>query len=237
MMDLSFDVIAFDADDTLWHNETRFVVAQDKFKQLMSSYHSAELIEQKLYETEIRNLQYFGYGVKGFALSVIETAIELTDGQVRGREIQAIIDVAKGMLKAPVQIFEHVEEVIAELSKSYELMIITKGDLFEQETRIARSGLVNYFTHVEIVSAKTRDTYKALLAKHSVDARRFLMVGNSPRSDILPVVAIGGRAVYIPCHNTWAHEIVINQDGGQEGYFELEHIGLLPALLERLSSN
>jgi len=231
-----FDLIAFDADDTLWHNETLYSKTQDKFKQLLSNYQSAEWIEQALYEREMRNLQYFGYGIKGFALSMIETAIELTQGRISGAEIQEIINFARDMLKAPVQLLEHAEEVIARLSQTYDLMIITKGDLFDQETKISRSGLADYFTHFEIVSDKTRDTYEALVARYDIDLGRFLMVGNSLRSDILPIVAIGGQAVYIPFHITWAHETVTNQDEEQLGYFELEHIGLLPALVDRLSN-
>jgi putative hydrolase of the HAD superfamily len=232
----TIDVIAFDADDTLWHNETLYLMTQDKFKQLLLSHHSTERIAQELDETETHNLQYFGYGIKGFTLSMIETAIELTDGRIQGREIQEIINFAKEMLKAPVQPLEHVEEVIAKLSESHALMIITKGDLFDQETKIARSGLASHFKHIEIVSEKTSDTYERILAKYNIDPRRFLMVGNSLRSDILPVLAIGGQAVYVPYHATWAHETVINQGEEQKGYFECEHIGLLPALVERLSS-
>lgn len=230
-----FDVIAFDADDTLWHNETLFLMAKDKFKELLSGYHSAELIERELDETEMRNISYFGYGIKEFALSMIETAIELTDGCIQGEEIQAIIDFAKEMLRAPVQLLEYVEEVIPELSALHRLMLITKGDLFDQEAKIARSGLADYFAYVEIVSEKKSETYEALLAKYGLAPGRFLMVGNSLKSDILPVLAIGGQAVYIPYQTTWIHEVVIHQDGAKKEYFELEHIGQLPALVERLN--
>jgi putative hydrolase of the HAD superfamily len=233
-----FDVIAFDADDTLWHNETLYTVTQDRFRQLLSRYRATDGIDQVLYETEKRNLQHYGYGIKSFTLSMIETAIELTDGQVRGREIREIIGFAREMLKAPVQLLEGVEGAVRTLSDSHQLMIITKGDLFDQESKIARSGLADCFSHVEIVSHKTEETYKALLAKHNIHPGRFLMVGNSLRSDILPVLAVGGRAVYIPYHITWAHEVVANPDEvPQGGYFELEHIGLLPSLVEGLSSD
>jgi putative hydrolase of the HAD superfamily len=232
-----FDVIAFDADDTLWHTESLYTGAQDKFKQLLAHYHNAEWIEQKLHQIEIRNLQYYGYGIKGFTLSLIETAIELTEGRIPGTEIQEVIDLAKEMLTAEVQLLEHAEETIVKLVDSYPLMLITKGDLFEQDTKIARSGLRQYFRYIEIVSDKTRDNYATLLTKYHLAPSRFLMVGNSLRSDILPVVALGGRAVYIPYCITWAHENVLPPDGDQKSYFELEHIGLLPALIEELSQS
>ncbi len=231
-----FDVIAFDADDTLWHNETLYSITQDKFKQLLSRYRSTNGIDRELYETEIRNLRHYGYGIKSFTLSMIETAIELTGGRVRGEEIREIIDFAREMLEAPVQLLEGVQEVVHTLSASHPLMIITKGDLFDQESKIARSGLADYFTHVEIVSHKTEDTYKALLAKHNIHPERFLMVGNSLKSDILPSVAIGSQAVYIPYHTTWVHELVVSPGENQTGYFELEHIGQLPVLVEKLSN-
>ena len=230
------DVIAFDADDTLWHNETLYTMTQDRFKQLLCRYRSAEGIEDELYETEMRNLQYYGYGIKSFTLSMIETAIELTEGRVQSEEIQEIIDFAKEMLRAPVQLLEGVQDVILALSVSHRLMIVTKGDLFDQETKIAHSGLADYFDHVEIVSEKSPDTYRALLAKHRISPEHFMMVGNSLRSDILPVLAIGGQAVHIPYLVTWAHETVIGQDKVEKEYFELEHIGMLPELVQRLSS-
>jgi putative hydrolase of the HAD superfamily len=230
-----FDVIAFDADDTLWHNETLFWMTQDKFKQLLSGYRSTERIGHELFATETRNLQYYGYGIKAFTLSMIETAIELTDGQIQGRDIQEIIDFAREMLSAPVQLLEHVPDVIGTLAASHKLMLITKGDLFDQESKIARSGLAQHFTHVEIVSQKTSETYQAILGKYSLDPARFLMVGNSLKSDILPVLAIGGQAVYVPYPATWAHEIVTHGDEAPRSYLEVEHIGLLPALVDGLS--
>ena len=170
--------IAFDADDTLWHTEVLFARAQDQFKQLLSQFRDVEDIEQGLCQTEIRNLQHYGYGIKGFTLSMIEAAIELTSGQVTSREIQKTIGIARGMLGAPVQPLERVGETLAQLSGSHELMLITKGDLFEQENKITHSDLAHHFTHVEIVSEKTSDVYKTILAKHNIEPESFLMVGN-----------------------------------------------------------
>ncbi len=230
-----FKIIAFDADDTLWHHERLYVITQNKFSQLLAPYHSAEWVKQKLYETEMRNLHRFGYGIKSFTLSMIETAIELTEGRIQGSQIQQIIDFSKEMLTASVEPLAHVEETLARLSTSYDLMIITKGDLFDQETKIARSGLAGYFKYIEIVSEKTEATYRAILGKHALAPRHFLIVGNSLKSDILPVVAIGGRAVYIPYHTTWAFETVLDPTLNNKEYVELEHMGLLPDWIEKLN--
>ncbi|MCP5051387.1 MAG: HAD family hydrolase [bacterium] len=229
------DIIAFDADDTLWHNESIFQLTHDKYEALLSEYHSAEWIQKKLFETEMRNLQHFGYGVKGFTLSMIETAIELTEGRVRGDQIQTIINFAREMVNAPVELLEQVEETIKNLFQSYPLMLITKGDLFDQESKIARSGLSDYFKHIEILSVKTPDTYREVLKKHNIDASRFLMVGNSPKSDILPVLEIGGHAALVPYHLCWEHERVDESQLDQMHYHHLEHIGLLPGMIQQLT--
>ncbi len=231
-----FDLIALDADDTLWHNETIFTLTQAKFLELLAGYHDPELIERKLYEIELRNLNNFGYGIKGFTLSMIETAIELTDGQVTGAVIQQLLDFAKAMVHAPVELLDHVAEVVPWLAERYPLMLLTKGDLFDQESKLARSGLADHFRHVEIVSDKTATSYRALFTRYQIEPARFLMVGNSLRSDILPVTALGARAVYIPYHLTWAHETVTEQDAQLHQFVELDHIGELPALIERLAA-
>ncbi len=164
-MNKPFDVIAFDADDTLWHNETLFSMTQDKFRQLLARYEGAELALDKLYEIELRNLETFGYGIKGFTISMIEAAIELTQGRVVGQDIQQIIDFAREMLRAPVQLLDHVAELIPELAQSYTLMLITKGDLFDQESKIAQSGLADHFAQIEIVSEKRKETYRCAAAQ------------------------------------------------------------------------
>lgn len=229
-----FDVIAFDADDTLWHNERLYVSAQAKLKALLAQYHSPAWIEERLYQTEMRNLQHFGYGIKAFALSMIETAVQLSEGRIAGSDVQAIIDSAKEMLAADVELLEHVAETLPSLAQSYALMLITKGDLRDQELKIARSGLAQHFHHIEIVSDKSRESYHRLLQRHGLAPERFLMVGNSLRSDILPVLALGASAVYVPYPLTWVHESGERPPAEQRGYYELEHLGLLPELLERL---
>jgi len=231
-----FDMIAFDADDTLWHNESLYTTAQARFRQILAPYCCAERADQKLYETEIRNLVCYGYGIKAFALSMIEASIELSNGRITSQEIQQLLDLAKGMLAADVQLVEHAQSTVCRLSASYPLMIITKGDLRDQEAKVERSGLRPYFRYIEIVADKTREAYAAILARHNLAPERFLMVGNSLRSDILPVVALGGRAVHIPYHTTWAHEHVIPSEAERQGYIELEHLGLLPELVEELAA-
>jgi len=228
-----FEMIAFDADDTLWHTERLYTHTQTKFKQLLAHYHRPEWIEERLYQTELQNLEHFGYGIKAFALSMIETAVELTEGRISGGDIQRIIGWAREMLAAEVELLEHVAETLAGLAERYLLMLLTKGDLLDQETKIERSGLALYFRYIEIVSDKRRASYERLLQRYDIAPERFLMVGNSLRSDILPVLAIGASAVYVPNEFTWLHEAA-EPPAGQPGYYELEHLGLLPALLNDL---
>ncbi len=229
-----FDVIAFDADDTLWHNEPIYRGTQRRIVEILARYHDAAWIESRMYETEIRNLENYGYGLKGFTLSMIETAIELTDGQISGAEIGQMIDLARDALRAPVVLLDGVVEVIEALAPSHALMLITKGDLFEQEAKIIRSGLADRFRAIEIVRTKVRETYETLAVRHGFRPERFLMVGNSLRSDILPVLEMGGRAVHIPYETTWAHEVVPEEELVGKEFFRLAHIRELPALIHSL---
>ncbi len=227
----TLNLIAFDADDTLWHNESYYQMTQERFQQLLAPYCAAETSSEALYATEMRNLKLFGYGAKGFALSMIETAIELTDGQIAGQAIQEIIDAVKGMLTNDIGLLDDVEETLATLARSYPLMLITKGDLFDQESKLARSGLAGYFEHVEIVSEKTREVYAGLLKRVNVEPACFLMIGNSVRSDVLPVIEIGGHAIHIPYHVTWAHEAAPPSINAR--YAHLDSIQRLPAWLRQ----
>jgi putative hydrolase of the HAD superfamily len=228
------ELIAFDADDTLWQTEDLYARTQDRFARLLALFGPAQEIMQKLSGTELRNLELYGYGIKAFMLSMLETALDVSGGQISGRDLQTLISWGRDMLTANVELIEDVEKTLAALCAAYPLMIITKGDLRDQESKLTRSGLRRYFRYAEIVSDKTRSTYESLLAKYRVAASSFLMVGNSLRSDILPVVALGGLAVHIPYHLTWAHEAAALDRTEQRGYFELDHIGLLPALVKTL---
>jgi putative hydrolase of the HAD superfamily len=229
------ELIAFDADDTLWQNEDLYASAQEKFAGLLAPYGDAQTIADRLSQTETRNLEHYGYGIKAFTLSMLETALQVSEGRIPGRDLQVIMSLGREMLTADVQLLDHAAPTVAALSASHVLMMITKGDLRDQESKVARSGLGRYFKYIEVVSDKTPGSYAAILAKYRVTASRFLMVGNSLRSDVLPVVALGGLAVHIPYHITWEHENVSSGPAEQGAYFELEHIGLLPALVESLS--
>lgn len=199
--------VAFDADDTLWANEDLFVAAQDQYVAMLAKYRT-DWDAQELYETEQRNLAFFGYGIKGFTLSMIETAIQITHGTVTGTEIGQIIDIARAMVHAPLQLLPYVADVIPALAQRYRLMLITKGDLFDQEAKIARSGLADYFHHIDVVSDKTPATYARLFRRYDINPATVLMVGNSLRSDVLPLLEIGAQAIHVPYHLTWQHEHV-----------------------------
>ena len=229
-----FETIAFDADDTLWHNETYYQQAKMQFTQLLSKYQDQEYARRRLDEIEVHNIDIYGYGTKMFSLSMIETAIELSDGKIKGSEIGQIIDISKEMLTNDVELFEHAEETLAKLMPRFDLMLVTKGDHFEQERKIALSGLSGYFRYIEIVTEKSQEMYQALMAKYDLHPERFLMVGNSLRSDIQPVLAIGGRAVYIPNEYTWFHEDLPREEIDQAAYDELEHLAQLPDHIDRL---
>jgi putative hydrolase of the HAD superfamily len=229
------DIIEFDGDDSLWHNEILYAAAQAEYRRLLVKHHPGEIVDQRLYETEMRNLEFYGYGIKSFTLSMIETAVELTDGQVTADDVREILGIGRKMLTADVQLLEHAQETVAQLAQSHTLMLITKGDLRDQRRKLVKSGLAPYFRHIEIVTNKTREEYQEILSKYQIDPARFLMVGDSLRSDVMPVLELGGRVVYIPYHVRWAHEVVDDVQCAGPGCHPLEHIGLLPALVDEIS--
>jgi putative hydrolase of the HAD superfamily len=228
-----FEVIAFDADDTLWHNERLYARAQATLRALLAPYVDGTAVDQALYATEMRNLPAYGYGIKSFALSMIETAVTLSNGRVNAAEVRSILAAVRAMIDAEVELLPGVAAALAELAPRYRLMVITKGDLLDQERKLAKSGLAAYFHAVEVVSRKTADVYRGLLERYAVDPARFVMVGNSLRSDVLPAAAVGGTAVYVPHDLTWAHEQEVDPLPAG-GYHEIPHIGALPALLTQL---
>jgi putative hydrolase of the HAD superfamily len=234
------DLIAFDADDTLWHDERLYRASEQELKHLLAAYQSTAWVEARLFETEVRNLRHFGYGVKGFTLSMIETAIELTEGRIASAEIGRLVALGKQMLDAPVELLEGVREAVERLSGRYRLVVVTKGDLFHQEAKVARSGLGDFFAGVEIVSTKDRRTYERVAAKYGAAPERFLMVGNSLRSDVLPVLAMGGHAAYVPYPTTWAHEAVTEAERGAlhgaARYHPLSGLDGLPGLVDALAA-
>jgi len=222
------DTIAFDGDDTLWHNESLFSMTQDRFRALLAHAVDPADLDRRLLDTERANLRFYGYGIKGFVLSMIETAIDVTDAQVDPRALRSLVEFGKSMLEHPVELLDGVAEVVERLSNRHRLLLITKGDLFDQESKVARSGLAERFAAVEIVSEKDPDTYRRILERHGVEPSRFVMVGNSVRSDILPVLAIGGHAVHVPYHLTWAHE---HADPPEDGYRRIDSVRELESVL------
>lgn len=228
------ELIALDADDTLWHNEGHYSNAKATFIQILSKYLDRDLIESQLDQIEINNLASYGYGIKSFMLSMIEAAGEVSGWEISSREIGEILALGKQMLRAEIHVFENVEKTLAELAEDYPLMLITKGDLFEQERKVVSSGLGKYFRYIQIVGDKTRQAYQRLLERHAVKPERFLMVGNSLRSDILPVLEIGGQAVYIHYENTWAHENNVGDALQNYRYFEINSLEDLPPLVKSL---
>lgn len=228
-------VIAFDADDTLWHNETIFENVHMRYREMLANYHDAATVDRTLFETEMRNLELYGYGVKGFTLSAIETAIALTNGKISSGEIRRLLELGRAMLAHPVELLDGVAETLATLAPLHRLLVITKGDIRDQERKLGKSGLAPHFQHVEIVSDKNEAAYRAILRRHDIAPTRFLMVGNSLKSDILPVLALGGAAVHVPYPLMWAHEHA--EPPRAEGrFFTLESLSALPSLLETLSS-
>lgn len=225
--------IGLDADDTLWHNETIFEQTHIKLRTLLSRYHDAVTVDRRLFATEMRNLDLYGYGIKSFALSAIETAVELSGRQISADEVHEIIRLAQDMLAHPVQILDGVVDTVTALSRTHRLVVITKGDLRDQERKISRSGLSSHFAAVEIVSEKSPDAYGRVLRRHGIEIAEFLMVGNSLKSDILPVLDLGGAAAHVPYHLTWEHERV-EHPPVHPRFFPLASIRDLPTLLGRL---
>jgi putative hydrolase of the HAD superfamily len=230
---MSIDAIAFDGDDTLWHNEGLFSMTQERFRALLADHVSGEELDARMLETERENVAVYGYGVKGFTLSMIETAIEVTNGNVDADTIYRILSFGKDQTAHPVELLSGVESVLAQLAGRYRLVLITKGDLFDQESKIARSGLAERFDAIEVVAEKEPDVYRRVLRRNAIDAEQFLMIGNSVRSDVLPVLEIGGRAAHIPYHVTWELERA-DPPHAHDGYWELDDIMQVPALVEQL---
>ncbi|MBT2161649.1 MULTISPECIES: HAD family hydrolase [Zobellia] len=201
-------VVGFDADDTLWVNETYFREAEEKFAKLLEGYETMNTIDQELFKMEINNLELYGYGVKGFMLSMVESALKLSNNRVSQATIEEILNLGKEMLRQPVELLDGVREVLRKLSGNYRLIVLTKGDLLDQERKLEKSGLSEFFHHVEVLSDKKEENYIHLLNHLQIDVNEFLMIGNSLKSDVLPLVEIGAQAVHVPFHTTWQHEQV-----------------------------
>ncbi len=204
-------VIAFDADDTLWHNESYFQETEKKFCVLLENYLPQHTIGRELLQTEVKNIELYGYGIKAFILSMIETAIRITDKSIPNEAIEKIIGYGQDLLNKPVDLMDGVEDVLQQLKGKYRLVMATKGDLLDQERKLKKSGLENYFHHIEIMSEKKEDDFKKLIKHLDIPPEQFAMIGNSLKSDIVPVLNLGGHGFHIPYHVTWAHERVETQ--------------------------
>jgi putative hydrolase of the HAD superfamily len=225
--------IGFDADDTLWQNEQFFRMTERQFAELLADFAEADHLGERLLEAERRNLGHYGFGIKGFTLSMIETAIEVTDGKVPARVIAEILDAGREMLRHPVETLPHAEETLAELASSHRLVLITKGDLFDQERKVAASGLGDLLDAVEIVSDKKADTYRTLFARHGDGPERAMMVGNSLKSDVIPAIEAGGWGVHVPDDLTWELEHA-EAPRGAERFREMPTLADLPALVREI---
>ncbi|MGB5420275.1 HAD family hydrolase [Algibacter sp.] len=211
-------VIGFDADDTLWVNETYFREAEIEFCKLLSQYETPNKIDQELFRMEIDNLPLYGYGVKAFTLSMVESALEISNYNISTKTIEAILNIGKDMLNKPVELLDGVETVLKSLSTKYKLILATKGDLLDQERKLEKSGLTKYFHHIEVLSDKKEANYSNLLNHLDINPSEFLMIGNSLKSDILPLVNIKANAIHVPFHTTWAHEEVSDEEKNGKAY-------------------
>ena len=225
--------IGFDADDTLWQNEQFFRFTEEQFRALLTDFAEGDDVSQRLLEAEKRNLQHYGFGIKGFTLSMIETAIEITGGQVPASTIEQILSIGREMLSHPVETLPHVQETLEALSKGYCLVLITKGDLFDQERKLAQSGLGEFFKQVEIVSDKTATTYRRIFHQAGGGPERAVMVGNSLKSDIVPAIAAGSYGVYVPHALTWTYEHV-EPPRDAPRFREIADLSQLAALIQSL---
>ena len=216
-------VVAFDADDTLWVNEPYFRKTEDAFCVLLQGYLSRHDLERELLKTEIDNLPLYGYGVKGFMLSMVEAAIRITNGTISIDVIIKILDLGKNLLNEPIELLDGVENVLQSLQGNYRLVVATKGDLLDQERKLRKSGLGKYFHHIEIMSEKDDANYLKLIKHLDIKPDELLMIGNSLKSDILPVLNIGGYAIHVPYHITWVHE-TISHTIENERFKTVDHI-------------
>jgi len=203
---MNIKVIAFDADDTLWVNEPYFRQTEEAFCSLLGEYASLHELERELLKMEIQNLALYGYGVKGFVLSMVETALLVSNNTINANMIEQILDLGKQMLNQPIELLDGVEEVLETLKGKYRLVVATKGDLLDQERKLKKSNLTGYFHHVEVMSEKDDANYLKLIKHLDIQPDELLMIGNSLKSDIVPVLNIGGNAIHVPYHITWAHE-------------------------------
>lgn len=217
-------VIAFDADDTLWVNEPYFRESELEFCNLLKNGMGIDEVTEELFATEIGNIPLYGYGTKAFVLSMIETGLKISKGKMNAKTIEAILQIGKNQINKPIELIDGVVEVLENLQNKYRLIVATKGDLLDQERKLKKSGLLKYFHHIEVMSDKKEEDYQKLIQHLDIHPEQFLMIGNSLKSDILPVVNLGGEAVHVPFHTTWEHELIEDNDLEKINVKELECI-------------
>ncbi|MBN1133273.1 MAG: HAD family hydrolase [Bacteroidales bacterium] len=226
-------VIGFDADDTLWINEPYYREAEEAFEKLMKPYKAGKNIAAELYRTEMGNLKWYGYGIKSFILSLVQCAIDITGGRVTSGTISEILQLGRHMLERPIELLEDVRPVIEKLSKQYRLIVATKGDLLDQERKMEKSSISSFFHHIEIMSDKQETHYSLLLHHLEIDPSEFMMIGNSMRSDIFPVLSLGGYAIHVPFHTTWMHEEV-EADPVSSRFFRVSRLSEIIGIIDGL---
>lgn len=225
------EVIALDADDTLWHSESRFHETQVRLSEILDRYAPHDQVQAHLHELEVRNIKLFGFGIKGFTLSMVEAAIEISQGQITAAEIHEIIMMGKAMLEMPMELLDGVSDTLVTIGRDYPLFLITKGDHMDQYNKIEKSGLAGHFQEIEVVLNKDVAAYAEIFTRHGADPTRVMMVGNSIPSDILPILNLGGHGVYIPYHVTASFERH-EEEPDSPRYHRLDSIQALPALLK-----
>lgn len=226
-------VIGFDADDTLWVNETYYREAEEQFAKLLIAYETTNKIDQELFKKEMENLEMYGYGIKSFILSMVEAALEISNNSISNAAIQDILNIGKTMINKPVKLLDGVEDVLQTLSSKYRLILATKGDLLDQERKLKNSNLTKYFHHIEVLSDKKEANYSRLLNHLDINPPEFLMIGNSLKSDVLPLVNIKAQAIHVPYHTTWEHEKVNEEDTNGKIYKTVKSISEILQLLKR----
>lgn len=228
-------MIGFDADDTLWKSEDYYRQAEADFRAILARYVDLQDVGERLYRVEKRNLALFGYGVKGMVLSMLEAAVEITQARISASDIHRIVELGKALLRHPVELLPGVEEAIAEVAQHHRIVLITKGDLFHQEAKVRESGLARWFGRIEIVSEKDPATYRRLFAEFGIEPAGFVMVGNSLRSDIAPVLALGAGAIFQPYPLTWAHECEAQVDWQHPRLRQVASAAEIPAAVASLA--
>lgn len=232
-------MVGFDADDTLWRSQDYFDAAQREFEHIVGGWVDLDdvAMRERLYQIESSNIGLFGYGVKGMMLSMLEAAVALTDARIGAADLHRIIGLGKDLLRHPVELLPGMREAVEEIAGNYAIVMITKGDLFHQEAKVRQCGMASLFRRIEIVSEKDTATYARLLAEFGLAAENFLMVGNSLRSDIVPVLELGGWGIHVPYHTTWAHEAAAAVDAGQPRFRQVDFAAALPAAVAELAAS